>query len=153
MLAVGVRILGNRREAEDLLHDVFLEAWRRASAYNPERASARTWLLVRMRSRAVDRTRTAYARRVVSTAPEAPTFTEQPCPKHGPADAADHTRVRAAVNRLPPKQREVLLLGYFEGLSSSEIGQRLGIATGTVKSRTAAARTQLRMLLTQAGAA
>lgn len=153
MLAIGLRVLGQRREAEDLLHDVFLEAWRRADTYHPERATVRTWLTIRMRSRAVDRRRTAYARRVVATAPQAPTFVERPCaPQHEPGARADHARLRTALQALPEPQREVLLLAYFEGLSTSEIGTRLGISTGTVKSRTAAARAKLRRMLTQGAA-
>ncbi|HEY2216370.1 MAG TPA: sigma factor, partial [Solirubrobacteraceae bacterium] len=52
MLAVGQRILGSAREAEDLVHDVFLEAWLRARYYDPARGSVRTWLMLRLRSRA-----------------------------------------------------------------------------------------------------
>src|SRR3954465_16018107 len=52
-LAVGRRILGDRREAEDLLHDVFLEAWRRAGDYDQGRGTVRAWLLMRIRSRAL----------------------------------------------------------------------------------------------------
>src|SRR5262245_50133881 len=59
LLAVGQRILGGRREAEDLVHDVFLEAWRQASGYDPARGTVRAWLLVRLRSRALDRHRAA----------------------------------------------------------------------------------------------
>src|SRR5262245_53600870 len=57
MFALAQRVLGDRRDAEDLVHDVFLEAWRRASAYDPARGSVRSWLLVRVRSRALDRRR------------------------------------------------------------------------------------------------
>ena len=51
LLALGSRIVPDRAEVEDVLHDVFLEAWRRAHRYDPRRASVRTWLAVRMRSR------------------------------------------------------------------------------------------------------
>ena len=57
MFALAQRMLGDRRDAEDLVHDVFLEAWRRSSAYDPARGSVRSWLLVRVRSRALDRRR------------------------------------------------------------------------------------------------
>ena len=62
----------------------------------------------------------------------------------GAAGAADHHHLRDALVSLPDEQRTVLLLGYFEGLSSSEIAERIGIPTGTVKSRVAAAMAKLR---------
>src|SRR5205807_7424800 len=66
LLAVGQRVLGNAREAEDLLHDVFLEVWRRAGDYDRARGSVRAWLLMRMRSRALDRRRAQGRSRVVA---------------------------------------------------------------------------------------
>jgi RNA polymerase sigma-70 factor (ECF subfamily) len=60
---------------------------------------------------------------------------------------ADRAKIRRVLADLPKEQREVLLLGYFEGLSSSEIAGRLGIPIGTVKSRVAAALSSLRETL------
>ena len=57
MLGLAVRILGDRGDAEDLIHDVFLESWKKAGSYAAERGSARAWLLMRVRSRAIDRVR------------------------------------------------------------------------------------------------
>ena len=54
MLALAQRILGSKNDAEDLVHDVFLEAWRRAADYDPERGTVRAWLILRTRSRAID---------------------------------------------------------------------------------------------------
>src|SRR5262245_49240698 len=65
LMAIGVRILGDRREAEDLLHDVFLEVWRHAAHYDAARGTVRAWLLMRMRSRALDRKKSAGFSRVV----------------------------------------------------------------------------------------
>src|SRR5262245_29015389 len=66
LMALGIRMLGARREAEDLVHDVFLEVWRQAHDYDPRRGSVRTWLLMRARSRALDRRKAAGYARVVS---------------------------------------------------------------------------------------
>ena len=144
MMAVGLKILRNPREAEDLLHDVFVEAWKRANTYDPKRASVRAWLHLRMRSRCLDRVKSARWSR------------SQPLPdREGAAGSAqpkmeehaDGVRLRAALSKLPEDQQTVLVLGYFEGLSSSEIAERIGVPIGTVKSRVAAAMGKMRKSL------
>jgi RNA polymerase sigma-70 factor (ECF subfamily) len=143
VLALGQKILRSRREAEDLLQDVFLEAWRQAGDYEPSRGSVRTWLVLRTRSRALDRCRNAWSRTVpldTSSEREGESAAE-------PALQADHERLRRVLATLPEEQRQVLELGYFEGLSSSEIAERLGVPVGTVKSRVAAAMAKLRAVL------
>jgi len=149
MLALGIRILRRRREAEDILHDVFVEAWRRAGDYDPRRGTVRTWLLLRMRSRCLDRVRSAaYSRgESLDDREEATLRRGQPGTDGGAEEleaAPDRARVRAALAALSDAHRAVLELGYFEGLSSSEIGARLQIPTGTVKSRVRAALAILR---------
>lgn len=145
MMAVGIRILGQRKEAEDLLHDVFLEVWRRAGSYDPGRGTVRTWLTLRMRSRALDRLRSARMTRIVLIE-DTRTLADRPSPDD-PALAPDRAAVRRALAELPDEQREVVLLVYFAGLSSAEIGERVGVPIGTVKSRVAAARRKLKAVL------
>ena len=147
MTALAQRILGERREAEDLLHDVFLEVWRQAAQFDPERGTVRAWLLMRMRSRSLDRRKSAGFSRVVS-------LEEQKDDVRAPAEdafAADRNAVRRALAQLPDDQRQVLELGYFEGLSSTEIAARISVPVGTVKSRVAAALTKLRAGLVPEG--
>lgn len=145
LLAVAVRILGERREAEDLVHDVFLEAWRQAGSFDPARGSVRAWLLMRLRSRALDRRKSAGYRRVSSLdSGELGADLERDVPTEDPAFAPDRAAVRRALAALPEEQRVVLTLGYFEGLSSAEIAARLTMPIGTVKSRVAAALSRLR---------
>jgi RNA polymerase sigma-70 factor (ECF subfamily) len=140
MLALGVRVIGVRREAEDLLHDVFLEAWRHAGDYDPRRGSVKTWLLLRMRSRCLDRVRSHGFSRT-DALPVEPM-------RSGAVERVerniDGARAKALLDSLPPGQREVLELGYFQGLSFSEIAEALGIPIGTVKSRVSAAMVKLR---------
>ena len=144
VLAVCTRMLKDRRRAEDLTHDLFLEVWNKAGTYDPARASVRTWLLVRTRSRALDRLRSAGYSRVTPVGDD-PIGDKEAAPESSSPDRApDQRAVRAAVAALPEKLRAVLELAYFEGLSSSEIGARLGVPTGTVKSRTRAALQELR---------
>lgn len=145
MLAVGLRILHNRREAEDLLHDVFLEVWRRAGDYDRRRGTVRTWLLLRMRSRAIDRRRSARLTRQVLV-DDCLQFGDE-ASSEDPATAPDRTAVRRALVDLPEEQRQVVVLGYFQGLSSTEIAEQVGVPVGTVKSRVAAARAKLKIAL------
>ena len=138
LLGLAMRIVRERREAEDLLHDVFLEAFRQAKDFDPKRGKARTWLAIRMRSRALDLQKSA---RVARNAGDAgldvvPDEAEQASPDHG--------RVRTALAQLGADQRRVLELAYFEGLSCTEIAERLRVPVGTVKSRLAAGLTRLR---------
>jgi RNA polymerase sigma-70 factor, ECF subfamily len=142
LLALGQRILGSPREAEDLLHDVFLEVWRRAADYDRGRGTVRAWLMMRMRSRALDRKRAQGRTRVVLA--EDGRLPEADAGGEDPALAPDREVVRKAVAKLPPDQRAVLELGYFEGLTSSEIAERIEIPVGTVKSRVARGLAQLR---------
>lgn len=144
MLAIGERIVGDRREAEDLLHDVFVEVWRHAGDYDPERASVKAWLYLRMRSRCLDRVRSAAWARTRTQA-EDPRREAQAPPSNG--KGSEGSTVRRALSELPQEQRAVLLLGYYEGLSSAEIAERLELPVGTVKSRVAAAMSKLRTRL------
>lgn len=144
MLALGVRILGNRREAEDVLHDVFVEVWKRAGDYDPRRGSVKTWLFLRMRSRSLDRVRSA---RIARARPLPDDERGLGSVSSGAEGVVDGGFVRAALAELPDDQRDVLLLGYFEGLSCSEISTELDIPIGTVKSRAAAALRKLRTRL------
>ncbi len=143
MLAVGVRILRDLSEAEELLHEVFVEAFRAAGAYDRARGSVRTWLTLRMRSRCLDRVKSAGRSRRVGLDDVAPARMVAPVE----SGTGDERRVTEALAALPPDQRIVLELGYFEGLSSTEIAARLGVPVGTVKSRTAAALARLRVTM------
>lgn len=139
LMAVGMRIIANRQETEDLLHDVFLEVWKRAHTYDPKRASVRSWLLLRMRSRALDRVKSArMARR--RPMDQAPTETHDATASRD----VDASRIPGWMESLSREQRDVIALGYFEGLSCREIGETLDIPIGTVKSRLASALRVLR---------
>lgn len=136
LMGLAMRFLGDQREAEDLLHDVLLEAWQRVAQFDPERGTARAWLATRVRGRALDRLRVRKRRSF-----------EPPPERVAPEDPgldADRRRAHTAVARLSDVQRETIELAYFEGLSCSETAGRLGVPVGTVKSRLAAALSTLR---------
>lgn len=143
LMAVATRILGERREAEDLLHDVFLEVWRQAADYDAARGSVRAWIMIRLRSRAIDRRKSAVVARSVPL-DAAEHVDERDHGGEDPTFGPDRAAIRRALADLPEEQRTVLELGYFEGLSSSEIAARIDAPIGTVKSRVAAALAKLR---------
>jgi len=152
VLGVVQRILASRAESEEVLQEIFFELWRRAPQYDRERASVTTWVVTVARSRALD-ARRARARR--PTAQKAGGDTDEgartaPAPESDRPDlqtVASERReaVRAALTRLSAEQREALELAYFEGLSHSEISERLGLPLGTVKSRILAGMKVLRV--------
>jgi RNA polymerase sigma-70 factor (ECF subfamily) len=146
MLGLARRIVGGKPEAEDIVHDVFVEAWRRAADYDRDRGSVKAWLLLRTRSRAIDFRKSAAVSRTVPTGDSA-WLGSVIDPHADDSEAPDRARVRRVLARLNIEQREVLVLGYFEGLSSTEIASKVGIPIGTVKSRVAAALSALRQAL------
>ena len=147
LMAIGLRILRDRGEAEEILHDVFVEVWRKAGTYDPSRGTVKTWLSLRMRSRCLDRVKSARRSRTRSSAGDP----EPPAPAVSLAPAEDGGRLRRALDALPEEQRAVLVLGYFEGLTSREMAARLGVPIGTVKSRVKAAMSKLRAALVEPG--
>jgi RNA polymerase sigma-70 factor (ECF subfamily) len=144
LLALARAIVGDLGEAEDLVHDVFLEAWRTAGGYDPARGSVKIWLAVRARSRSLDRLKSKRRRRdVLSSERENQTSPQS----HLSVDPADRSSLVGALSAIQESQREVLALGYFDDLSAAEIAERLNLPVGTVKSRTRAALVALRTLL------
>ena len=142
LLALGLRILGDRGLAEDVLHDVVLEAWHRARDFDPGRGTVRAWLVTRMRSRALDR-RTASTRQA-RLAEQAGRDGENRITPSAMAAVPDGARVRRQLADLPADLVQVVELAYFEGQSFSDIARQLGIPIGTVKSRMARALHLLR---------
>jgi RNA polymerase sigma-70 factor, ECF subfamily len=136
----GVRYLGDRALAEDLVQDVFTAVWRNASGFDPSRASFATWVYRITRNRATDLIRRRRAR--VRTVGDEPPF--EPGEEDATGGLSRSFDLASALSRLSPVHREVLTLAYFEGLSQSEISRRTGTPLGTVKSRTTAALRALR---------
>jgi RNA polymerase sigma-70 factor (ECF subfamily) len=139
--ALGLRMLHDRGEAEDLLIEVFSELWNRADRYDAGRGAPVTYLTRLARSRAIDRRRQGNSRTKLMDGAFAalPTNTDSSASDAGnPFDHAVHDelreRIRSALQRLEPSQRQALELSYFNGLSHSEIAIRLDKPLGTIKS-------------------
>jgi RNA polymerase sigma-70 factor (ECF subfamily) len=135
-MAIALRILGSSEEAEEVVQDTFVEIWRRAADYRPERGTPAAWIASMARSRAIDRLRerTRAANTIRTLAAEPPRDPEPP-PSESAARRQERSRVRAALSLLPPEQRRAVELAYFDGLTQSEIARATGVALGTVKTR------------------
>jgi RNA polymerase sigma-70 factor (ECF subfamily) len=150
-LAVAMRILGAPAEAEEVVQDAFVEVWRRAAQYDASRGGAATWITAIARNRAIDRLRTrgAQARAAEGAEKEAQAVgtVASSTPLEDVEQVQARTRIQDALKTLPPEQRLVIELAYFEGLSQSEIAAKTGDPLGTVKGRVRSAMEKLAALL------
>lgn len=148
--AVALRILNSRPDAEEVLQETFLEVWRRAREFDPSRGGLETWVMTIARTRAIDRRRAmgTVARVAEEAATEPPPVSAAPVdPSEVAEQGQERARVAAAMSELPPEQRQVVELAYFEGLSQREIAERTGDPLGTVKTRARLALEKLATLL------
>ena len=144
---VGIKILGDRSSAEELVQEVFLKVWRSSGTFDPSRSGFSTWLYRVTRSAALDLYRKRASR--VRPLPEGdPYLASARDSSAGPQEVVDESwlswRVSRALEVLDGPHKEVINLAYFEGLSQREISQRTGMPLGTVKTRTASAMKRLR---------
>jgi len=147
ILAVALRVTGNRAEAEDIVQEVFARVWREATSFDRARGSAAAWIVTLTRNRAIDvvRSRSRRARHEDDQTAEEPVVTEATAtPEAQVVDAQRAEAVRLALDALRPEQRQVIELAYFGGLSHSEIAERLQQPLGTVKTRIAQSVKRLR---------
>ena len=152
MLGVALRILKLRPDAEDLVHDVFVEAWQKAADFDAGRGSVRSWLLVRVRSRGVDRLRSLSSARRRGLFGDGEGAAEATDASVAPVwEGPDRERARKALDGLPEVQRALVELAYFEGMTCTEMAAHCVIPIGTVKSRLSAAMGKLREALAAGG--
>ncbi len=165
--AVALRLTRDRQIAEEVVQETFLALWNRAELFDPNVASLATWLRAIARNRTVDRLRAAGRRPSLVSLPgygeadDADAGFERlspdavvlggVAPEPGPEAAAEAAAVRAAIDTalagMTDLERRVILLAYRDGLTQSEISERLGWPLGTVKTRTRRALAHLRTAL------
>jgi RNA polymerase sigma factor (sigma-70 family) len=138
-MALAARVLRQSHLAEEIVQEAFVTLWLGAELYDERRGSVKAWLMTMVHHRAVDAVRREQTqrRRADDATAELREGTEDPSDDVVEAVAAPGERaaVRAALDALPPEQREVLELMYFDGLSQTQVAEKTGAPLGTVKSR------------------
>jgi RNA polymerase sigma-70 factor, ECF subfamily len=135
--SVALRVLRNTDLAEEVSQDIFYQLWRTAFAFNPSRGSLSGWLLVCARNRAISQLRGRAFEPAAELREHVDVLNVNL--EDDLAQAQQISRVRAALEKLQPAQRQALELAYFEGLTHTEIARRTGEPLGTVKTRLRAA--------------
>jgi len=151
-MALARRVVRQQFLAEEIVQEAFLALWRNPDGYDEERGSVKAWLMGMVHHRAVDlvRREESHRRRAEETPPDGTVVVpEDPAQlvveEVGLPD--ERKAVRAALEDLPPEQREIIQLMYFDGLSQTRIAERLSLPLGTVKSRTLLGMRKLRVAL------
>jgi RNA polymerase sigma-70 factor (ECF subfamily) len=143
--SLSTRILRDPSEAEDVVQEVFTQAWREAGRYRAERASVAGWLLMLARTRAIDRLRARRVRGIGLASADGPEQVDPAADQESAyIDAAWAARIRDACLALPNGQRTAVELAFFEGLTHVEIADRLREPLGTIKTRIRTALLRLR---------
>ena len=152
ILAVAFKVIGNRQEAEDLVHDVFIEVWQKANSYDPIKGSVRNWVLLRVRSRAIDRIRKLARIEFRATLEETESLMHEEHFEQNrvePLRQMEYQEAKQAIDLLSSNHALLIRASYFEDLSYREIAIKYEIPEGTVKSRMLAAFKVLRKHLVQ----
>jgi RNA polymerase sigma factor (sigma-70 family) len=149
--SLAARIVRDRDLAADVVQDAFVSVWNQAAKYDPSRGQPSSWILTLTHHKAVDMVRREQRRRTEPLESGAELVDGAPAAEDTAWLGVARDQVRQAMQKLPDPHREVLELAYFAGFSQSELAERLSVPIGTVKSRTFAAMTTLRQLLSESG--
>ncbi len=148
LTAIAARYLGNSAEAEDVVQEAFLRVWQNAARYDPERASASTWIHAIAIRLCIDRLRKLKLRRFLGAeaGPDAGDLVADPAPATDQAlvDRQELARTRKALAALPDRQRLAILLAAVGGLDAAAIAATLDISPGAVEQLLVRARRNLR---------
>ncbi len=148
--AIAWKSLNSVEDCEEVVLDVFAQVWRIADRFDVERGSGETWLFTLARSRILDRLRKLQRLNKVSDAIEAGKEIEFPTASVDPIEAVEilerRQQVLRALHQIPPEQRQVIELAYYQGLTHLEISTRTGLSLGTVKTRLRLGLSKLRIV-------
>jgi RNA polymerase sigma-70 factor (ECF subfamily) len=147
-------ILTKREEAEDLLQEVFIKIWQNAEKFDLERGTVYTWVVTLTRNRSIDRLRSRIYKeqKKQSTSLDDedvfhPLYSEASDPLENTILKERAKKVHQALDQISEKQKKVLQVAYFSGMSQSEISEEFDIPLGTVKTRMRDGMIKLRELL------
>lgn len=135
LFGICLRILGDTKEAEDALQDVYINLWQKADRYDPERASPISWLATFARNRAIDRLRTGKVRGGAVPVEEA-----LPLPDNNPladalmVDAEQSAQIHKCIQGLDERTRDHIRSAFFDGFTYAELATRADVPLGTMKS-------------------
>src|SRR5690606_8292838 len=129
---IALQIVGDRTEAEDICHDVFLEVLQKSSQYKPEKGSVKAWLAVKTKSRSLDRLRKKKPL-LIHKLESLDTEEEHPLDLLFIHEMERHLIIDA-LNHIPEKQREAIYRSYFQGETHQEIAKEMNKPLGSVKS-------------------
>lgn len=134
---LALRMLGHAQDAEEVVSDVYMKAWRQAANYSRERGSVAAWLVMMTRSIAIDRIRQRRPQqRGAPTLEEiAEPASRGPSPEQEVLSTQTRFRIEQALGELPAEQRSLLEMAFFSGLTHAELAEQTGIPLGTVKTR------------------
>jgi len=153
-LATALRVVADREQAEDLVHDTFVAVWQKIDRFDPMRGTLRAWLLTVVRNRAIDRLRALRPSVVVEDADEQSLLRTSSNPTWEAAIARrSAAELRVALDGLPPEQRQAIELAYFGGNTYRQIAVLTNVPLGTANGRLRLALAKLRDALLQTDAA
>ncbi|MBD8501107.1 sigma-70 family RNA polymerase sigma factor [Paenibacillus arenosi] len=131
---IALKMMNDRMEAEDICHDVFLEAFRKADQFDSKRGSLEAWLAVKTRSRCLDRMRRQKRTICEDALTDMPTAIESTTPEEHVIRRLDEEHLYEAIQQIPKTQRETLIGFYYESQTQQQIAQKMNYPLGTVKS-------------------
>ena len=135
LFGITLRILGDRKEAEDALQDVYVNLWQRADRYDPTRASPIAWLAAFARNRAIDRLRTGKVRsNAVPVEEAAPLPDERPLADMLLVDAEQAAQIHKCLGALDDRTQGHIRAAFFEGHTYAQLAEAADVPLGTMKS-------------------
>lgn len=152
LFGMVISIVKKREEAEDLLQEIFIQIWSKADSFNPDRGNTYSWIVTVAHNKAIDRIRSKgyKAQKKQSVSIHEPLFSLEG-DKHDPMETtifSDRAElVKKALDEIPEKQRNVIKIAYYRGLTQTEIADHLDIPLGTVKTRTRQGMIKLKRIL------